>query len=364
MKPSEIYAKTMIFVWMKLLLGVAMVIICGILLVILLGIGRMFGNPSVMLVMVFVWLGCIGFIRFLVMHYIGYLLKAGHVAVISEIVTTGKVPENQLGYGIQKVKERFLTANVYFVVDKLVSSAVKQLQRGVGVVGNLLDFIPGMKIIVQIGQLFVNIALDYIDECCLGYTFYKNEDGAFKSAADAVVIYAQNIKKLLAEAAKTTGIVILLMLGIIAVCFAVFGGVAQLARFGAYTEYTRIILFLFACIVAWAIKLAFIDSYMMVKMMVTYMEVAPTTTITFDLYGKLCKLSSQFKELFNRGQNEEPTKSQAKPSAPTSTSMITGAPVAPSSNENVESKPIFCGSCGAKNERGVKFCRECGQPMP
>jgi len=358
MKPSEIYAKTMVFVWMKLLLGLAVVIVCGILLAILLSIGAIFKSQGLMIAMIFVWLGCIGLVNFIITHYIGYLLKAGHVAVISEIVTTGKVPENQLGYGIQKVKERFLTANVYFVVDKLVSGAVKQLQRGVEIVGNLLDFIPGMKVIVQIGQLFVNISLNYIDECCLGYTFYKHEDGAFKSAADAVVIYAQNIKKLLAEAAKTTGIVILLMLGIIVACFLIFGGVVHLIDFGAYQEYASILLFLFSFVVALAIKLAFIDSYIMVKMMVTYMDVAPTTTITFDLYGNLCKLSSKFKELFKRGQEEEPTQTQTAPSAPIQ-------PI-PASNVDVDiaTKPIFCGSCGAKNERDIKFCRECGQPMP
>ena len=43
----------------------------------------------------------------------------------------------------------------------------------------------------------------------------------------------------------------------------------------------------------------------MVKMMVSYMEVAPSTQITFDLYEKLCKLSSKFKSLFNKGQEEQ-----------------------------------------------------------
>ena len=34
------------------------------------------------------------------------------------------------------------------------------------------------------------------------------------------------------------------------------------------------------------------------------MQVAPTTQITFDLYGKLCNLSKKFKELFNKGTSE------------------------------------------------------------
>ena len=59
-----------------------------------------------------------------------------------------------------------------------------------------------------------------------------------------------------------------------------------------------------ALFVAVTLKSAFIDSYMMVKMMVSYMEVAPSTEITFDLYEKLCKFSSKFKELFGKAKTE------------------------------------------------------------
>ena len=63
--------------------------------------------------------------------------------------------------------------------------------------------------------------------------------------------------------------------------------------------------FILGIMFAAVFKSAFIDSYMMVKMMVSYMEVAPTTQITFDLYDKLCKLSGKFKKLFNKGQQEQ-----------------------------------------------------------
>ena len=55
-----------------------------------------------------------------------------------------------------------------------------------------------------------------------------------------------------------------------------------------------------ALIVALTLKSAFIDSYIMVRTMASYMEVAPNTEITFDLYDKLCKLSSKFKSLFTK----------------------------------------------------------------
>jgi hypothetical protein len=45
---------------------------------------------------------------------------------------------------------------------------------------------------------------------------------------------------------------------------------------------------------------------MMVKMMVSYMEAAPATEITYDLYSKLCGWSAKFRDLFEKGQNENP----------------------------------------------------------
>ena len=59
--------------------------------------------------------------------------------------------------------------------------------------------------------------------------------------------------------------------------------------------------------IAAMLKAAFVDSFMMVKTMVAYMEVAPSTEITVDIYGKLCKISGKFKKLFNKAQEETPT---------------------------------------------------------
>ena len=53
-------------------------------------------------------------------------------------------------------------------------------------------------------------ALGYIDECCLGYTFYKKDEGAFKSSCDGVAIYFQNIKHLLKSALVTSLLVAVL----------------------------------------------------------------------------------------------------------------------------------------------------------
>jgi hypothetical protein len=406
MRASEIFSRTLPFCMAKLLLGLLTTVASAAVLAILMGIAWLFNAAGVTGVLLIVWLGATGVIRFLLMHYVGYLVKAGHIAVIAEAVTTGHIPENQVAYGKKMVLERFATSNVYFAVDKLVAGAVRQLQGHLQRAGNALDAIPGMTVIVKIGKLFLDISLGYIDECCLGYTFHTREQGAFKSAADGVALYTQNWKTLLSGAAKTTLLVLGLFCAVTLVserfatsnvyfavdklvagavrqlqgrlqrvgnAFGAIPGMAVMVRIGKlfleislgyidecclgytfhkrgqgafksaadgvvlYTQNWQKILrgaakttllvlgvlcavtlvafvslgllcklfglpgylaFLIACLIAFAVKFAFIDSYVLVNMMVVYMEAVPSTQLSFDLYGKLCAVSSKFTELY------------------------------------------------------------------
>lgn len=345
MKSGQVFRKTMPFCVAKLLLGGITVVISIVLLAILMGIGWLFGENG-MGIAVLIWMVAIGIVRFVIMHYFGYLVKAGHIAVIAETVITGQVPKNQVAYGKNMVKERFATANIYFTVDKLVTGAVKQIQRGIERVGNALDFIPGMQSIAGLAKFFVQLSLGYIDECCLGYTFYKKEQGAFESACDGVVIYAQNIKALLKNAAKTMLKVILLTIVVILIVFIPVGLLFKILKWSGLAA------FILAIFIAWVIKFAFLDSYILCQTMTNYMELAPNTQITYDLYSKLCGVSSSFKKLYNEGQKENP-----KATYETVNSINT-----PPQNVN-EEKPIYCGQCGAKNVGGAGYCGSCGSKL-
>ncbi len=299
MKATDVYLKTMKFVWLKLALGGAIFLISAVTMFLFLWIGSLVGSGSGIAIALSLWAILIGGVFTFAERYIGYMLKAGHVAMVTTAVTTGTLPENQLEAAKSMVKERFATANVYFVVDRLVSGAVSQLQRGLQKLEDLLGKIPGVAVIVSFAQLFVHIALNYIDECCLGYTFLHREQSAFKSAADGVVIYFQNWKTLLKNAAVTTLIVMGISLLAWLLPFLIFASLFTLLHIH------WIFAFILALIIAAIIKSSFVDSYMMVKTMVSYMQVAPSTEITFDLYDKLCKLSAKFRNLFNKGQQEQ-----------------------------------------------------------
>ena len=342
MTAKEIFFKTLQFGWIKLGLGLLNILIAVVLFAILMGISVLFNSEGVGAIMFFIWLGLIGIVNFFLNHYIGYLVKAGHVAVITTAFKTGQVPANPFETGKAMVKERFGTSNVYFALDKLVAGSIKQLQRALGrVTDSLLGALPGADGVKSLTNMFLNISLGYIDECCLGYTFYHPEQSPYKSAADGVVIYAQNWKALLKGAAKTTGVVILSFVAVLLIAFVVFGGLFRLFGWSGFMA------FVISILLAYTVKYAFIDSWILVKMMSTYMQVAPVTNITFDLYGKLSHLSGKFKELFSKGQNEQQP-------------AYSGQPAAPAVQPALDKMPAFCPSCGKPLVPGKVFCGYCG----
>ena len=368
MTGKSLFNKTMPFCMAKLGLGAILVAVCTILFAILMGIGWLFGDGGVF-VSILIWLASIKAVHWAIMHYAGYLVKAGHVAVIAETMKTGQVPANQVNYGKQMVTERFLTSNVYYAIDTLISGAIKQIQGKIDKLGTKLDFVPGMEAVTNVAKVFVDISLGYVDECCLGWTFYNKEQSAFKSAADGVVIYVQNWKAILKNAAITVAKLMLALVLVVLVVFVPVGLVFKLLKWSGLAA------FILACLIAWVFKFAFVDSYIMCQMMATYMQVAPTTTLKVDLYGTLCTFSKSFKELFQKGQAESPTPATATaaaaPTAPAYTAQATQAPVnrsvaptpaAPTPTAPAN-KPVFCGQRGAKNERGTKFCGSCGAKL-
>ena len=299
MKTKDLYFGTMKFVWLKLALGAALTLGAIILFALFALIGSLFGQGGAAVGFILWLISSVALYRF-AMSYVGYLIKAGHVAVIAEAISSGAIPENQFEWGKNAVKSRFAMSNVYFVIDRLVSGAVRQLQNGVENIASLFDAIPGISSVAAFVKLFIGVALGYIDECCLGYCFLQKDEGAFKSSCDGVVIYFQNAKQLLKNALKVSAVVMLTTLVALAIPAALF---LLLFKALGWSPVAAIILAIF---VAAFVRSAFIDSYIMIDMMKHYMDVVPETEISFDLYGKLCRLSGKFKKLFEKAKAETP----------------------------------------------------------
>ena len=121
MKANDVYRQTVKFVWLKLALGGCAILFSIVLGLILLAILALSQNEGVIGFSLMIWLGASAGAVGVTQYYIGYLLKAGHIAVVTHLVKTGSLPENQFAYGKEVVKEKFATAAAYFAVDRAES---------------------------------------------------------------------------------------------------------------------------------------------------------------------------------------------------------------------------------------------------
>ena len=302
MKNGEIFKKTMPFVWgrfgMQLLLNVGMIIYFAILV----GLFIMLIESQAIIAVI---IGLIGLPIGLKIYsfgceYIGYMIKAAHVAVIGELSLYGKVPDGVkiTEYGKNKVKERFLTANAFFAIDKLMSSAVKQIQNMITKVGNVFEKVEIIQTIIKIVNIFVGIVLGYVDEAVLARVFQKKEDGAWKASADGVVLYFQNWKEILKNALLiTVGIIAFYAIGI-GLIYAVAAGLSLVS------DLWVILLIFAAYFLIDVIKVSFIDSYVTIAVVNKYLPLTINQTPAIDIYEKAQGWSKKFKEMCDKAKTE------------------------------------------------------------
>ena len=349
MKAFDIFKKTMIFVWMRL--GINLAVSAGVILWTIMWIAIASASENgFMIILAVIAIALSGKIVSIIMQYIGYMIKSAQIAVIAEIFQTGRIPNNMVEFGKERVKSKFAQANVYILLDKLVSGSVRQINKVVNsTVGWIEKLVPQASFITNIVQKFTTLTLTYVDECCLCYTFMKDEQSAFKSAADGVVIYFQNWKSLLKSSAKGTGITIVAELAVGIIVYLIIMAIVGL--FDASLGW--LIALVAAICIIFSLRDAFISSFMMIYTMENFNKEAQTGKISVDLYGKLCGISKKFKELFDKGGgtvNNQPVFSAA------GNGSLPAESVSVSQNNS-----RFCSGCGAEFNASEKFCSSCGK---
>ena len=302
MKNGDIFKKTMPFVWRRL--GMYLLLNIGIILyfaLVIFLITLLASKEAIIGIIIFLIAAPVGLkIYSFGCQYISYMIKAAHVAAIGQLAVHGAMPEgmNVVAFGKSKVKERFVESNVFFGLDKLVTGAVKQIQNMITRVGNIFGNIEIIQNIVKILNLFVEIVLGYVDEAVLARVFYKKEESAWKSSADGVVLYFQNWKEILKNAA-------LIVIGLI-LFYGIGTGLIYviLTALSVVSDIWAIFAVIIGIFLMDVIKQSFIDSYITVSVVNKYMALTVNQAPQFDLYEKAKGWSKKFKELCGKAEAE------------------------------------------------------------
>jgi len=378
---KQIYTKTMQFQLMKLLPGLASLILAIVLFIPvklwcnhgLEGIGQG--------VVLLIWAGISALGYYMAVHYYGYLFRTAFMAAAAEYAVNQALPTSYRDFVTEFVRSQFKKPGDFLYLYRLVGGAVKDVHQG--------------------SYWKDKLMLDYLTMNFLCINFYRKKAARYKTIADAVVLFANNQKKLLARSQKTSIAVVGTVVVVTLVFWLILSSVPVLNWFAALV---------LSLMIAASLKQAFLDSWFLTRELLVCGRLEPMSAQ--HSYEELSKDSASFRKLYHKVRREQ-SKLDIRPMEFDFHSMKfcgeCGALVAPETEkeennevieqetvqtvengdeaveeilqktgekdeeiqgmeqsekggESVHQKVVFCGECGSAIFSGEAFCGECGAP--
>ncbi len=297
--PNEIFTKTIIFTVLKIAVYVAEIIVSIILLAIDTAICTSVSG-SFNIVGLIIWLVVTVGIYYIVKNFIQYTITAGHVAVVTDAVDMGAVPEGQLNAGIQTVKERFRTPADYSFAAKSVRSCMSQLTD------EMLaeeSSVPGSVKLPGILRKCISFVSCHLNDCCLAFVIREDAEPVSQSAAEAVIVCHQNWSTLgsntkhnaMTAAAWSAGAFVFVTALTLVIFTNMTGGSVLGGLFGAG---------MLGFFVAKIIKCAWLDTRHMIASMDDFLRASDYASFTQGAYDDMCRISNKFRTLYSRAQTD------------------------------------------------------------
>lgn len=237
--------------------------------------------------------GIFGTIMYWAREYILYIVKAGHIAVLVELIDGKPMPDgkSQITYATSVVKERFAQASVLFAIDQLVKGVIGAIT---GLVRGLLTIlpIPGAQQVSGILHAFLRVAVGFIDEIILAHAIRTGSTNPWSSAREALVLYGQNYKVMLKNAAWLAIIVYLMSFLVFLVMLAPAALVVYVMP-GAWAAGG----FVFALLFAWSVKAALLEPFAIACLMQVYFKTIEGQQPDPEWDARLEQMSAHFRKL-------------------------------------------------------------------
>lgn len=244
------------------------------------------------------WGGLIGFgltagVIFLLRDWILYMIKAGHVAVMVELLRGRDIPagRGQIDYAAAMVKGHFGQANALFVLDRLIAGVLGAIT---GLIHGLMSIlpIPGLSNLMGVVRAYLRVSVGLLDEVMLAHTMDTRSQNPYAASREALVLYAQNAKPVMINAAWLTAIVYGLSLVVFLVMLAPAAAAVYMIP-GAWSAGGLV----FALIFAWAVKAALIEPFAIACMLQVFFKVTDGQVADPEWEAKLDRASAKFKTM-------------------------------------------------------------------
>lgn len=241
----------------------------------------------------FAGLGLTAGVLYFLREYVLYVVKAGHIAVLVQLLDNQPMPggRSQISHASAVVKARFAQTSVLFALDQLSKGVIRAVTGLVQGVAALLP-VPGIQQILGIVRAFLRIAVGLVDEVILAYAIRGNSHNPWASAHTALVLYAQNAKVMIKNAAWLTLIVYGLSFLVFLVMLAPAAALVYMVP-GAWSAGGVV----FALIFAWAVKATVIEPFAIACLLQAYFGAIEGQAPSPEWDARLTAASKKFVEL-------------------------------------------------------------------
>lgn len=235
-------------------------------------------------------------------EYLLYLVKAGHIAVLVELMDGRAIPDGkgQIDFASNIVKQHFATSSMLFGLNQLIRGILRAFNRLTVSIAEWLP-IPGLDVLVKLVDAVINTSLSHLDQVILAQILRARSTNPWATARDSVVLYAQNYKGVLKNAAFLTLIIWALTLLIFLV---VFGPIAALI--GLFHVHAGLWTFALALVAALSLKAALIDPFAMTALLQVYDRITAGQKPDPQWSAKLEGISAKFRELTQKADTVMP----------------------------------------------------------
>jgi len=294
-KASGIVMRTSAYLFYRAMVYGVLVAGVAVFLGILALIGAVFGGGAAA-VLFFLALLAGGFGFRLLREYVLYLLQAGHIALIAEIVERGVLPAgiSQTSWAKDRVMSYFREISVLALVDQLVKGVLASLNRTLFNIMQALP-IPALEGLASIVQRIVTFSLTYIDESVIAWTFLTKNPNVFDAAKSGILIYCQSWKPLLKNAVALT---------LLSYLFVIFTTIVFMVPFGAIAlflpqswAFGKFALFMLALFLGIAAKWILFDPVACTSTILTFLEEAGRTVPDPAWESRIEAVSAEFRTL-------------------------------------------------------------------
>ena len=271
---------------------------------IMIGGGAWLGNHiahAFGVVWVLICLAGAGFVWGTLLRYALHLIECGHVAVLTELITQGRVgngAESMFAYGRRVVLARFGQVNLLFGLNALVRGILQAFHRTLDWLGELLP-IPGLDGLARLLDIVLRAATRYLDKVIFSYTLARGDGDPWQTSREGVVYYCQNARPILGTAIRVV-IFEYLLTALLWVLLLAPAGLVTLALPHAVRESGAVATLVIAALLAASLRAAFIKPLFLIMMMVRFHTAIEGQPINAEWDARLAGISERFRGLGQR----------------------------------------------------------------